>query len=165
MSCARRAGSPHGGIVSAGRGSDGCDAHQPCRKSRPSRTVTGQGVLLCTLAQTRIAAGIARNIPLPCSRRLRPTSSAVPQERILPCSMTATLPASGKASSSRCSVRRMVVPNSRLILPRTARKSDAAIGSSWLVGSSRISTFGCMTITAARFRSCFCPPESEATSR
>ena len=36
----------------------------------------------------------------------------------------------------------IVVPNSRLILPSVAKKSDAAMGSSWLVGSSRIRAFG-----------------------
>ena len=82
---------------------------------------------------------------------------------VIPPSMTATREANENASSKRCSVKRTVVPNSRLILPRVAKKSDAAIGSSWLVGSSKISTFGCKTITEARFKSCFCPPDSSVT--
>ena len=77
--------------------------------------------------------------------------------------MTATLEDRGNASSSRCSVKMMVVPSSRLILPSMARKSDAAMGSSWLVGSSRISTEGCIAMTDARLKSCFCPPDSSAT--
>ena len=37
------------------------------------------------------------------------------------------------------------------------------MGSSWLVGSSRIKTLGCMTITEASVSSCFWPPESWST--
>ena len=37
------------------------------------------------------------------------------------------------------------------------------MGSSWEVGSSSMRTLGCMTIMEARFRSCFCPPESSLT--
>ena len=58
-----------------------------------------------------------------------------------------------------------VVPSSRLIFRTVFRKSEAATGSSWLVGSSRIRIWGCMAIMEARFNSCFCPPERMATSR
>ena len=68
-------------------------------------------------------------------------------------------------SSSRCSVMSTVVPSSRLIFFTVLRKSEAAMGSSWLVGSSRISTSGCIAMMEARFKSCFCPPDSSATSR
>lgn len=43
---------------------------------------------------------------------------------------------------------------------RVLINSDAAIGSSWDVGSSNSSICGCMAITDARFSICFCPPES-----
>ena len=56
-----------------------------------------------------------------------------------------------------------VVPSSRLILRIVARNSLAAIGSSCEVGSSSTSTFGCIAITEARFKSCFCPPDSSST--
>ena len=79
---------------------------------------------------------------------------------ILPDSITTARSATGKMSSRRCSVMITVVPSSRLIFRTVFRKSEAAMGSSWLVGSSRISTSGCIAMTEARFRSCFCPPES-----
>ena len=47
------------------------------------------------------------------------------------------------------------VPSSRLILPSSAKKSAAAMGSSWAVGSSSTSTPGCIAMTEARLRSCF----------
>jgi len=51
-------------------------------------------------------------------------------------------------------------------LPTLSRgKVRAAMGSSWLVGSSRMSTSGRMTTTDARLSICFWPPESAATSR
>ena len=37
-------------------------------------------------------------------------------------------------------------------------------GRAALVGSSKMSTSGCRVSTAARFKSCFCPPESDAVS-
>jgi len=111
----------------------------------------------------RMAVGMAKNIAFPLDFNSAPTSAGVPVQSSLPPSMTATREAKENASSKRCSVRMIVVPSSRLILPRVAKKSDAAIGSSWLVGSSRISTFGCKTITDARFKSCFCPPDSSVT--
>ena len=89
----------------------------------------------------------------------------MPVHSSCPRSITATAVARGKASSSRCSVSTTAVPSSRLIFPSTARKSEAAMGSSWLVGSSRISTSGCMAMTEARFSSCFWPPDSWETSR
>ena len=106
---------------------------------------------------------MARNMVCPLCRSCSPTSWGVPVQRSAPRSITATVVASGNASSSRCSVRRMVVPSSRLIFPSVARKSLAAMGSSWLVGSSRMRTEGCMAIMEARFKSCFCPPESSVT--
>ena len=57
-------------------------------------------------------------------------AAGVPVQRSLPLSMTATRDAKPNASSKRCSVRMIVVPSSRLILPSVAKKSDAAIGSS-----------------------------------
>ena len=114
-------------------------------------------------AQMRMAAGMARNMAFPLAFSSAPTSAGVPVQRSVPLSMTATREAKEKASSRRCSVRMIVVPSSRLILPRVARKSDAAMGSSWLVGSSRMRTFGWSTMTDARFRSCFCPPDSSVT--
>ena len=146
-----------------GRGSSGREAARPVSQSRPSRTVTGQDAAFSTAAHTRIAVGIDRNMEWPAPFRAPPTSSGVPVHNRRPRSITATRVASGKASSRRCSVRITVVPSSRLIRPMVARKSEAAIGSSWLVGSSRMSTLGCMAITDARFRSCFWPPESSVT--
>ena len=49
----------------------------------------------------------------------------------------------------------MVVRSSRLILRTVFRKSVAAIGSSWLVGSSRISTLGCMAMFLATGKLCY----------
>ena len=112
-----------------------------------------------------MAAGIAKNMVLPLAFNSAPTSAGVPVQRSWPLSITATREARLNASSSRCSVRMTVVPNSRLSLLSVARKSEAAMGSSWLVGSSRIKTFGCRTITDARFKSCFCPPDSSVTER
>ena len=77
--------------------------------------------------------------------------------------MKTTFVDKASASSSRCSERMIVVPSSRLILPRVERKSVAAIGSSWLVGSLRSRTEGSSAMTDAKFTSCFCPPESSAT--
>ena len=56
-----------------------------------------------------------------------------------------------------------VVPRSLFILCMVCRKSDAAMGSNCDVGSSRISTSGCMAMIDARLSICFCPPESSAT--
>ena len=108
---------------------------------------------------------MARNMGCFASRRAAPTSAGVPLHRRLPPSSTTTRLARGKASSSRCSVRRTVVPSSRLTRPSTERNSEAAMGSSWLVGSSKIRTEGWSAITEARFSSCFCPPDSSAASR
>ena len=77
--------------------------------------------------------------------------------------MTATVDANGKASSNRCSVKITVIPSSRLIFPRSAKKSDAAMGSSCEVGSSRIKISGPIAKTEARLNSCFCPPDNSVT--
>ena len=82
-----------------------------------------------------------------------------------PPSITTARSAWGKMSSSRCSVMITVVPSSMLIFLTVFKKSDAAMGSSWLVGSSRISTSGCMAMMEARFKSCFWPPDRLTTSR
>ncbi len=158
---AASAGRAGGG--SSGSGASGWFAAKPASQSRPSRTVTGQGAALSTAAQTRMAVGMARNIPCPAPFSAGPTSPGAPVHSSLPPSSTAAREARGKASSSRCSVRMTVVPSSRLIRPRTARKSEAAMGSSWLVGSSRISTEGCMAMTEARLSNCFCPPDRSET--
>ena len=157
-------GSRLGCFGSSVSGSRGLWDANSCRKSRPSRTVTGQGASDSTAAQMRMAAGMARNIRWPMTLSRWPTSAGVPVHSSRPPSITATVVARGKASSKRCSGSRTVVPSSRLILPSTARKSAAAMGSSWLVGSSRISTSGCMAMTDARFKSCFWPPDSSVTS-
>ena len=77
-----------------------------------------------------------------------------------PFSITVTLSATGSSSSKRCSAIMTVKDNSRFILQIVAINSEAAIGSSLLVGSSSIKIFGCITITEARFKSCFCPPDN-----
>ena len=77
--------------------------------------------------------------------------------------MTNTRSAYGMISCRRCSVSKTVVPMSRLIFFTVSKKSEAAMGSSWEVGSSRISKDGCIAITEARFRSCFCPPDNSDT--
>ena len=59
-----------------------------------------------------------------------------PQVRTFPPSRIRSRSAMGSTSSSRCSVMTMVAPRSRWMRPRVARKSEAAMGSSWLVGSS-----------------------------
>jgi len=82
---------------------------------------------------------------------------------ILPFSMTTDLLHTGSTSSRRCSVMMIVVPSSRFILTRLFIKSFAAMGSSWLVGSSNTNTFGDIAITEARFTSCFCPPDRSIT--
>ena len=123
-------GPPRRCCSSGGRGSSGWSARQRCRKSRPSRTVTGAGSSLATEAQIRMAAGMARNISCPRLRRARPTSAGLPVHSRCPPSKTAAWVARGSASSSRCSVRRMVVPSSRLMRPSVCRKSAAAMGSS-----------------------------------
>ena len=108
-------------------------------------------------------AEMARNIPWPLFFSCFPTCSGVPSPSRAPWSINRTRLHRGKTSSSRCSVMRTVVPNSRLIRPRVERKSVAAMGSSWLVGSSRTSTEGCIAMIAARFSNCFCPPDSSDT--
>ncbi len=52
------------------------------------------------------------------------------------------------------------MPNSSLSLFNNAINSDAAIGSRCDVGSSKISSLGCMTITDAKLSICFCPPDN-----
>ena len=89
----------------------------------------GQASFVSRAAQTRMAVGIAKNIPLPFSFRRSPTRSGVSSHKMFPFSMTMTRVANGKASSRRCSVKMIVVPSSRLILPSNARKSAAAMGS------------------------------------
>ena len=76
--------------------------------------------------------------------------------------MTTTLSAITNASSSLCSESITVVPISLFILWIVLKNSEAAMGSSCAVGSSSIRSFGCMTITDARFTICFCPPESSS---
>lgn len=105
----------------------------------------------------RIGTGIAENMSLPFALSRAPTSLAVPVSSTHPRSMKTTFVDKASASSSRCSERMIVVPSSRLILPSVERKSVAAIGSSWLVGSSRRSTDGSSAITDAKFTSCFLP--------
>ena len=89
--------------------------------------------------------------------------SGASSARIPPFSITSTRSAYARTSSNRCSIKRIVVPSSALIFRSVARKSPAARGSSWEVGSSNTRRSGCIAITAARFRSCFCPPESSST--
>ena len=125
----------------------------------------GQASSVSAAAQTRMGTGMARNMGWFPAFRVCPTAAGVPVHSTRPRSSTATVSASGNTSSSRCSVRITVVPSSRWMRPTMARKSDAAMGSSWAVGSSRISTSGRRIITAARFSSCFCPPDREAVSR
>ena len=111
----------------------------------------------------RIGTGMAENMSLPAAFRRLPTSLAVPVSRMRPRSRKTTLVDSASASSSRCSDRMIVVPSSRLIRPSVDKKSVAAMGSNWLVGSSSSSTDGSSAITEARFTSCFCPPDSSQT--
>ena len=111
----------------------------------------------------RIGTGMAENMSLSAALSRAPTSLAVPVSKTRPRSMKTTFVDRASASSSLCSERMIVVPSSRLILPSVERKSVAAMGSSWLVGSSRRSTDGSSAITDAKFTSCFCPPESSAT--
>ena len=160
--------SPVGSVCpgSLGRGLKGCSAAYWESQSRPSRTVMGDvSPLSSTAAHTRRGVGMARNMGWFFSCKARASSRGVPAARMVPRSITAARLARGRASSRRCSVSRTVTPSSRLSLARTPRKSEAAIGSSWLVGSSRMRSSGSRVITAARLRSCFCPPEREATSR
>ena len=81
---------PRGGAGFSCSGSSGCSRARLARKSAPSRTVRGQGRAVSTPAQTRMAVGMARNIPLPLSRSCRPTSSGLPSQTMAPCSMTRT---------------------------------------------------------------------------
>ena len=107
---------------------------------------------------------MAANMSFFCRYSSLPMFLGVSSAITLPPSITMARSAWGKISSIRCSVMMTVVPSSRLILRTVFRKSEAAMGSSWLVGSSRISTSGCMAMMEARFSSCFCPPERLATS-
>ena len=117
----------------------------------------GQVALESDAAQMRMAAGMARNIALPLDFQLRAHFGGRAGAKELAAVHDCHARCKGERFFQTVFGQRMVVPNSRLILPRVARKSDAAMGSSWLVGSSRISTFGCKTITEARFKSCFLP--------
>ena len=141
----------------------GSGAGKACsRAARPSRTVRGGGSIRppkMRRAQGSPPARAGQSVPI------RPAASrdgAV--RRMRPPSITAVWSAMGRASSSRCSVSRMVVPSSRLIRSRAFRKEEAALGSSWAVGSSNSSRLGCIIMTAARFSSCFCPPDRLAVS-
>ena len=107
--------------------------------------------------------GIAAKIGLSFSFKNAPTCRGPSAVSTFPSSMTTTRSEAWKISSSRCSVIRTVVRSSRLILRTVFKKSESAIGSSWLVGSSKISTSGCIAIIEARFNSCFCPPDSSVT--
>ena len=111
-----------------------------------------------------MAAGMARNSSCPAVRSCAPTARGAPSARTAPPSSTTARSERGSASSSRCSESSTVVPSSRLTRASAARKSAAAMGSSCAVGSSKMSTSGCRVSTAARFKSCFCPPESDAAS-
>ena len=111
----------------------------------------------------RAAVGMAEKIAWP--RTAAAASCGAPAASSRPCSSTMRWSASGTASSSRCSDSRIVSPSSSLSLRSVCRKVLAAMGSSWLVGSSRMSTSGRMTTTDARLSICFWPPESAATSR
>ena len=81
-----------------------------------------------------------------------------------PFSSSSTRSASANASSKRCSTSKIVMPISRFKRASVFKNSVAAIGSSWAVGSSKSRIFGCITSTDARFKSCFCPPESVSVS-
>ena len=129
--------------------------------SLPSLTVTGLSPSPESSSKIRIGTGIAWNISL--SRISDGSFSGASSARIPPFSITSTRSAYARTSSNRCSIKRIVVPNSALIFRRVARKSPAARGSSCDVGSSNTRRSGCIAITAARFRSCFCPPESSST--
>ena len=72
----------------------------------------------------------------------------------LPCSIIPIRSAKGKSSSCRCSVRRMVCPSSRFSFSSIPIKFPAETGSSWEVGSSKISTLGFITMTDAKFSIC-----------
>ena len=141
--------------------------HSSASQSRPSRTVTGQGALAFPPRPRRAwrrAWPETSGGPGSLSRRAHlvgraGAAAAAPGPSPPPRWPGERPPPAGAPSAARS------VPSSRLILPSTARKSEAAMGSSWLVGSSRISTSGCMAMTEARFSSCFCPPDRSATSR
>ena len=114
----------------SGIGFNSCVFAYSSSQFRPSQTEMGQTALESVAAHIRMAAGMAKNIAFPLDFNSAPTAAGVPLQSSLPPSMTATRDAKENASSKRCSVRIIVVPSSRLILPSVAKKSDAAIGSS-----------------------------------
>ena len=117
-------------LFPSGIGFNSCVFAYSSSQFRPSQTEMGQTDLESVAAHIRMAAGMAKNIAFPLDFNSAPTSAGVPLQSSLPPSMTATRDAKENASSKRCSVRIIVVPSSRLILPSVAKKSDAAIGSS-----------------------------------
>ena len=112
----------------------------------------------------RMGVGMAQKRRLCSLRRRTPASSGAQHRRTAPFSITSSCPMYGHTSSSRCSVIRTVTPISRFSRATAARNSPAAMGSSWETGSSSSSTCGSITMTDARFNSCFCPPDSRWTS-
>ena len=138
--------------------------------ARPSRTVSGMLTcsdataeptpVPCSAKYTRVAVGRARAMGWAFACRYAARAAGEPSQRSSPRSKRSTLSARGRTCSRRCSAMRIVTPRSLLMRVTTLRKSAAAIGSSCAVGSSRRRSFGFMAKTAARFKSCFWPPES-----
>ena len=80
-----------------------------------------------------------------------------------PSSNTKTLSAKSFTAPMSCSDIMIVVPKSLLILLSRCNSVSFAIGSSIEIGSSKIRTSGFATITEARFKICFCPPDNSPT--
>ena len=88
------------------------------------------------------------------------SSDGAPSVSTRPPSIVTTLSATGKTSSSLCSVSRIATPSSLFMRCTACRRLLAARGSSMDVGSSRIRSLGPIASAEARFISCFWPPES-----
>ena len=73
-----------GAACSGGSGRSGCDAAYASSQFRPSLTDTGQAAPESTAPQTRIAAGIARNMSWPEVRSVSPISAGFPAQSNVP---------------------------------------------------------------------------------
>ncbi len=67
--------------------------------------------------------------------------------------------------SRRCSTSTIVRPSCSFSDSRWARTCRALSGSSWLVGSSSTSNFGCRTMAEAMATRCRSPPDRSVTER
>ncbi|CUB57694.1 hypothetical protein BN2127_JRS10_04232 [Bacillus subtilis] len=123
-----------------------------------SRTVNGISFAFHSKNNLGICGINGRNFST--SHMFATTVFGLPSYTILPLFIQITRVASGITSSKRCSLKTIVIPSSSLIRFNNPKNSFAAIGSNCAVGSSNNNNFGCITNTAAKLTSCFCPPDN-----